>query len=95
MATERPSIDTELMMPGPVLVENEYSVSQRAEADYSNANITISITGVPTKVDELIEVVIDEDINSEVEPDPLGDELTDCDNVRDRKVVVETVYEEE
>ena len=42
---------------------NEFIDSQRAATSDGNTNVPTCITGVPTKVDEVTEVVKDEDIN--------------------------------
>ena len=57
------------------MVENGLSDSHRSAADASNANITTGITGLPEIVDWAPEVVICEEIDSERETDPLGDDL--------------------
>ena len=71
------------------------SESQREEAASRNSNITTGVIGVPTTVDEAPEVVIYEEIYSEVGPEPLGDEVNAHDIDRNKTVMVETVDEEE
>ena len=44
-------------------------------ASTRTSNITTGITAVPTILDKAPEVVIDEESDSEIETDPLGDEL--------------------
>ena len=70
------------------------SDAQRASASASNSNITTSITGLPTIVDETVEVVIDEESDLEVEPDPIRYEGNIKDVERERTVVVKPTEKE-
>ena len=66
-----------------------------AAEDDNNYNITNNIKLVPIILDEAPYMVIDEEIDSEGEPDPLGEEGNVHDIERDRTVMVENVDEEE
>ena len=72
-------------------MENEWSDSQRAATAANNTNMTTWITVVPTKLDEVLEVVIYIDINREVEPEPLVDKGTFHYIERDSTSLVETM----
>ena len=68
------------------------SDTQREVVAAKNSNITTGISGLSTKLDEVIDVVIDEGSDIEGEPDPLGYEFSVNNIERDRTVVYERVY---
>ena len=65
----------EHMILGTVVAENELSDVHRSGAKARNENITTGIIEGTIIVDETPDVVIDEEINSEGESDPLGDKV--------------------
>ena len=58
LAEELQGVDTEQMIMGTEVVENELSEAQRVEEDNRNSNMTTGTTGVTTIVDEAPYVVI-------------------------------------
>ena len=65
----------EHMILGTVVAENELSDVHRSGAKARNEKITTGIIEGTIIVDETPDVVIDEEINSEGESDPLGDKV--------------------
>ena len=74
------------------VAEKELSDTQREVVAARNSNITTGISGLSTKLDEVIDVVIDEGSDIEGEPDLLRYEVTVNNIERDRTVVYERVY---
>ena len=62
--------------------------AQRAATEASNSIITTRITEAPTIVDEVSEVVIDEERDSEGETNPLVNEVNVIDIEIEKSVVV-------
>ena len=58
LAEELSGVETEPIILGSIVMENELSDTQRTASDASNSNIPTGITGVPTTVDEAPELVI-------------------------------------
>ena len=52
LEADLPHVETEKMVPGKEVAENELSDAQRSATDARNSNITIRITVVPTIVYE-------------------------------------------
>ena len=47
------------MIPGPVVVMDELRDDQRSASSVNKANMTTGVTGVPTQVDELLDMDIE------------------------------------